>query len=209
MPKYKAFIFGLEYSIDLRIKILEVYGVSALVISQINRVWETRHHNLILYHEHVMKLISYFDEINFNHIPREENNLADALATLSSMFKVRWANEAPYITILRLDKPTLCYEIEEEAGDDKSWFYDIKRYLETREYPKDASCKNKKTLRKYETKFFLNGGVLYKRKYDSILLRCVDRHEANKIIEEIHEGSFRMYSSGHTMVKKILRECYY
>ena len=53
-----------------------------------------------------MKLIPYFEEITFEHISREENNLADALVTLASMFKFKWANEAPSITIIRLDEPT-------------------------------------------------------------------------------------------------------
>ena len=64
-------------------------------------------------------------------------------------------------------------------------------------------------LRKYAAKFFLNGDVLYKRNYDSVFLRCVDRHEENTIIEEIHEGSFGTHASGHTMAKKILRAGYY
>ena len=102
MAEYEACIYGLEDAIDLRIKYLKVYGDSNLVISQINGDWETRHQNLIPYREHVMRLIPYFDEITFEHIPREENNLADALATLASMFKVKWANEAPNITINRL-----------------------------------------------------------------------------------------------------------
>ena len=71
MAEYEACIFGLESTIDLRIKILEVYGDFALVISHINIDWENLHPNLILYHEHVMKLILYFDEITFNYIPRE------------------------------------------------------------------------------------------------------------------------------------------
>ena len=152
------------------------------MISQINRDWETRHPNLISYREHVMKMTPYFEEITFNHIPREENNLADALATLSSMFKVRWENEAPSITILRLDESAFYYEIEEDAADEKLWFYDIKRYLETKEYLEDAFVIDKKMLRKYESKFFFNGDVLYKRNYDSVLLRCMDRHGANEII---------------------------
>ena len=53
--------------------------------------------------------------------------------------------------------------------------------------------------------FFLDGDVLYNRNYDFVLLKCVDRHEENKTIEEIHEGSFGTHSSGHTMAKKILR----
>lgn len=83
---------------------------------------------MILYQEHILKLIPYFDEITFHHITREENQLADALATLSSMFNVMWANEAPSITIKHLDEPTYYLETEEES-DDKPLFYDIKRYL--------------------------------------------------------------------------------
>ena len=67
------------------------------MISQIKGEWDTKHPNLIPYREHVLRLIPYFEEITFDHIPREENQLADALATMSSMFKVRWDNEAPQI----------------------------------------------------------------------------------------------------------------
>ncbi|XP_050876386.1 uncharacterized protein LOC127080101 [Lathyrus oleraceus] len=123
--EYEACILEIEASIDLIIKILDVYGDSALVIYHIKGDWETRHPNLIPYRWHVMKLIPYFDDINFHHIPREENQLADTLATLSSMFKVKWANEAPTITIQRLDEPTHCLAIEAEI-DGKPWFYDIK-----------------------------------------------------------------------------------
>ena len=77
-----------------------------------------------------MKLIPYFEEIMFEHIPREENNIADALATLSSMFKVKWANEAPSITVRSLSKPAFCFEASLEP-DGNPWFYDVKRYLET------------------------------------------------------------------------------
>ncbi|XP_050889502.1 uncharacterized protein LOC127094754 [Lathyrus oleraceus] len=95
MAEYESCIYGIEPAIDLRIKYLEIYGDSALVISQINGDWKTRHPNRIPYRENVMKLIPYFEEIMFDHIPREENHLADALATLASMFKVKWENEPP------------------------------------------------------------------------------------------------------------------
>ena len=208
MAEYEACIYGIEAAIDLRIKYLKVYGDSALVISQINGNWETRHPNLIPYRDHVMNLVPYFEEITFEHIPREENNLADALATLSSMFKVKWANEAPSIRIMRLDEPAFCYEADVEL-DGNPWFHDIKRYLETKEYPEDASVTDKKFLRRFSAKFFLSNGTLYKRNHDGVLLRCVDKNEASKIIEEMHEGSFGTHSSGHTMAKKILRAGYY
>ncbi|XP_050876248.1 uncharacterized protein LOC127079942 [Lathyrus oleraceus] len=143
MDEYEACIYGIEATIDLRIKHLEVYGDSALIIILINGDWDTRHPNLIPYREHVMKLIPYFEEIIFNHIPREENHLAYALATLTSMFKVKWENEAPSISIMRLDEPTFCYN-NDEVQDDKPWFYDIMRYMEKQEYPKDATIPERK-----------------------------------------------------------------
>ncbi|XP_058764272.1 uncharacterized protein LOC131637685 [Vicia villosa] len=47
----------------------------------------------------------------------EEKNLADALATLASMFKVKWVNEAPNITINRLDEPAFCFEANVELDN--------------------------------------------------------------------------------------------
>ena len=63
-------------------------------------------------------LLPHFEEITLEHFPREENQLADALATMSSIFKLRWDNEAPQITIERMDKPAHCHKINiEEVMD--------------------------------------------------------------------------------------------
>ncbi|XP_050914852.1 uncharacterized protein LOC127129768 [Lathyrus oleraceus] len=161
MAEYRACIYGLGEAINLRIKILEVYGDSALVISQVKGDWETRDSKLIPYKEHIIKLVPYFDEISFHHIPREENQLADALATLASMFKVKWKSETPIIHIDHLDKPTH-YVVIEADPDDKPWFYDIKTFLEKQQSSEGISITDKKALRRLSSKFFLNNDVLYK-----------------------------------------------
>ncbi|XP_050881388.1 uncharacterized protein LOC127084911, partial [Lathyrus oleraceus] len=204
IAEYEACILGIEAAIDLRIKILEVCGDSALVIYQVKGEWETRDTKLIPYRAHVMELIKYFDEITFRHIPRTENQIADALAMLASMYQVRFHNEAPLIQIERKVEPAYCQSVEEEA-DGKPWFHDIKCFLQNQEYPTDATTLDKKTLRKLASKFFLSNGVLYKRNHDMILLRCVDGREADMLIKEIHEGSFGTHANGHAMAKKILR----
>ena len=109
MAEYEACIMGLRAAIDLRINFLSVFRDSALVISQIKGEWDTKHPILIPYKEYVLTLLPHFEEITFEHFPREENQLADALATMSSMFKVKWDNEAPRIIIERLDEPAYCY----------------------------------------------------------------------------------------------------
>ena len=82
MVEYAACIFGLKAAIDLGIKSLDVFGDSALVIIQIKREWDTKHPNPIPYKEHILKLLPHFEKITFEHFPREENPLADTLATM-------------------------------------------------------------------------------------------------------------------------------
>ncbi|XP_050878342.1 uncharacterized protein LOC127082160 [Lathyrus oleraceus] len=170
MAEYEACILGLEEAIELKIKVLEVFGDSALVIHQIRGDWEIRHANLIPYQDFVLKLLPKFDKITFFHIPREENHMADALATLASMYKLIWPNHQPNIEMRCFDEPVHCLTTAEES-DDKPWFFDIKQYLEKQEYPAEASNLNKRTIRRLASKFFLIGDVLYKRNCDMVLLR--------------------------------------
>ncbi|XP_058750755.1 uncharacterized protein LOC131623749 [Vicia villosa] len=182
IAEYEACIMGLEEAIDLRIKILDVYGDSSLVINQIKGEWETRHPGLIPYRDYARRLLPFFNKVTFHHIPRDENQMADALATLASMYKVNAHNEAPRITIRRLDRPAHVFTTETEI-DNKPWYHDIKCFLKNHEYPPEASSKDKKTLRRLAFNFFLNGDVLYKRNYDMFVKRC---HKCQIYADKIH-----------------------
>ena len=127
---------------------------------------------------------------------------------MSSLFKARGNNEAPQITTERMDEPTYCRETGTEEVVDKPWFHEIKRYLEAQEYSEGASVNDKKFLRRLSAKFFLSNEVLYKRNHDSTLLRCIDKSEVEKIMVDLHEGTFGTHSNGHMMAKKILRAGY-
>lgn len=111
--------------------------------------------------------------------------MVDALATLSSMYQVNAHNKVPQILVKRLDRPTHVFSVK-EASDDKPWYYDINHFFQTQEYQLGASERDKKTLRRLAGSFFLNKDVLYKRNYDMVLLRCVDRQEADMLMKEIH-----------------------
>ncbi|GAU51898.1 hypothetical protein TSUD_416830, partial [Trifolium subterraneum] len=88
IAEYEACIMGIEEAIDLRIKNIDIYGDSALVINQIKGEWETRHAGLIPYRDYARRLLTFFNKVELHHIPRDENQMADALATLSSMYRV-------------------------------------------------------------------------------------------------------------------------
>jgi len=119
---------------DFRVKLLKVYGDSTLVIHQLKGEWETRDHKLVPYQAYIRKLMELFDNISFHHNPREENQMADALATLPSMFKVSPNKDFPYIKFRCCCEPAYCCLIEEEK-DGEPCYFDIKRYIKDKEYP--------------------------------------------------------------------------
>jgi len=49
-------------------------------------VQATIDHKLIPYQAYIKELAGFFDQIFFHHVPREENQMANVLATLASMF---------------------------------------------------------------------------------------------------------------------------
>ncbi|XP_050909916.1 uncharacterized protein LOC127123764 [Lathyrus oleraceus] len=208
MAEYEACIMGLEECIDLRIKHLDVYGDSALVVNQIKGEWETNQPSLIPYRDYARRISTFFTEVEFHHIPREDNRMADALATLASMIVVRWWNDVPNITVMRLDRPAHIFAIE-EVNDDKPWYFDIKNFLQNQVYPPGASVKDRKTLRRLSGSFYLSGEVLYKRNFDMVLLRCVDRHVKFKNHSQTasEESTCNFYNSPRTVIDRKCWSC--
>ena len=88
VAEYETCVLGLHMGIERRIKVLKVYGDSALVIYQLREEWETRDAKLVRYRDFIVKLLEEFEDVSFSHLPRDENQMADALATLASMFRV-------------------------------------------------------------------------------------------------------------------------
>ncbi|KAA3485146.1 hypothetical protein EPI10_007168 [Gossypium australe] len=87
------------------------------------------------------------------------------------------------------EAPTHCYKVEEEEKDDHPWYHDILQYVKNHEYPDQATKNDKRTLRRLASDYILDGEILYKRRKDQVLLRCVDAVEAKKILEEVHEDA--------------------
>ena len=86
--EYEACITGLETVLDLGIRQLEIHGDSNLVIQQTQGIWRTRDEKLKPYHAYLDLLVARFDELRYLHLPRAENQFADALATLASMVEI-------------------------------------------------------------------------------------------------------------------------
>uniref|UniRef100_A0A2N9HMH2 RNA-directed DNA polymerase n=1 Tax=Fagus sylvatica TaxID=28930 RepID=A0A2N9HMH2_FAGSY len=139
---------------------------------------------------------------------------ADALATLASLIKLVEGDDVRPLRIETRDIPAYCVCVEEcmnvEAEiDNKPWYYDIKRFIQDREYPPRATENEKKYIRRMAFQFFLSGEILYKRTHDATLLRCVDAEEANRLIQEMHAGLMGAHANGPFLARKIMRAGYY
>jgi len=97
MVEYEACALAVQAAIDSNVKLLKVYGDLTLGIHQLRGEWETRDHKLIPYQAYIKELAGFFDEISFHHVPREENQIEDALATLASMFQLTLHGDLLYI----------------------------------------------------------------------------------------------------------------
>ena len=78
--EYKGLQCGIELAIKKKIKRLNVFGDSLLVINQMTRKWECRHETLRVIFDDVSVMLKTFVKITFNHVPRTKNSIADSLA---------------------------------------------------------------------------------------------------------------------------------
>ena len=74
-------------------------------------------------------------------------------------------------------------EVQEELEDEKPWLYDLKNFLEGQSFPEFATSEDRRRIRRYAIKYTVLGGLLYRRSFDGILLRCLDDPETWMIIE--------------------------
>ncbi|XP_043717646.1 uncharacterized protein LOC122665557 [Telopea speciosissima] len=174
MAEYEAWAIGVEATLSIGLKRLEVYGDSSLIICQMQGKWKTTDEKLIPYQEHVETLSREFKEITFSYLPKDNNRLADAFATLASMVEMESEIKVHPITINLRHQPAYINHIYTLKVDGRPWYASIVDLIREERYLKDAITKEKHFLRRYDIQFILQEDILYKRSYDGVQLLCVD-----------------------------------
>lgn len=75
--EYQALMAGLERAKSLRVEKLSVYLDSELVVNQLNGSYKIKNQQLLPLYLNVKQLSETFEEVNFLHVPRRLNRLAD------------------------------------------------------------------------------------------------------------------------------------
>ena len=139
-----------------------------------------------------------------NHVPRQQNAHADALASLAASLALP-AGVLEKILVYSHDlycprtafedhqKPTRDCQTKEALKtsiglEPRDWWFsyiDYALYDILPEDPKEAA-----TIRRKAPKFYYNviTRTLYRRSHDGILLRCLSQKEAHEVPKEAHDG---------------------
>jgi ribonuclease HI len=82
--EYEALIHRLRIVVSLGIKQLLAFGDSKVVIEQVNKEWDCVKDTMDAYCAEIRNLEGHFEGIEFQHVPRNNNVVADILSKLGS-----------------------------------------------------------------------------------------------------------------------------
>lgn len=151
MAEYEALIIGLEIALEMHIDSLQVFGDSQLIIKQINGQYAIKNVNLIPYHQRAKYLMSQFQEVHIGHIPRSENDKANALANLAASLTLPEQRDVQITVGERKLLPPALERIEEANGvnainvfeieEEQDWRQPIIIYIQHGRLPSDPRQK--------------------------------------------------------------------
>ncbi|KAK0575737.1 hypothetical protein LWI29_006119 [Acer saccharum] len=204
--EYEALIAGLKVCTVLGADEVEIFSNSQVVVNQVLDKYQARDESMITYLELAKELLERFKEYRIVHVPREENEKADALAKLASATINIWPKT---ISMIRLRQPSIFKSKEVGAvfGERNSWITLIKEYLINDVLPNDPL--EAKRLKYRATRYSVLNGELYKKGYSRALQRCVGPEEAEGILRSIHSGNYGNHAGGVSLAHKTLRQGFY
>ena len=94
-------------------------------------------------------------------------------------------------------------------ADSESQYADLIFYFKNGYDPSNVSYENKRALRSNATKYEIINNVLFRKNYDSILLRCLEKTKAKKVLQELDDAPAGGHFGGNTTAHKIIHAGYY
>ena len=99
------------------------------------------------------------------------------------------------------------YEVS--LNDAESLYVDIIYYLKYGYAPSHLDHTKKRALRLKAKQYQLINDILLRKNYDSAFLRCLEKTEAHKMLQELHYGLADGNFGGDTTAHKIIHVGYY
>ncbi|XP_070039586.1 uncharacterized protein [Nicotiana tomentosiformis] len=196
-------IVGLELAKNLGVEVID----PLLVVNQVNGTFEVREERMQRYLGKLQVTLHRFKEWTLQHIPRDQNSEADALANLGSSVEDTEFNSGELVQLMRS-------VVEEGHAEINStsltwdWRNKYMAYLRTENLPSDT--KESRAMRTKAARFSLaEDGTLFRRTFDGPLAKYLGPGDTEYVLREIDEGTCGNHSGTESLVRKIIRAGYY
>ncbi|XP_016186036.1 uncharacterized protein LOC107627728 [Arachis ipaensis] len=201
--EYEALIAGLKLALNLQVQSLTVHCDSLLVVQQIKGEFQVKDLLLERYWLIAKDLISKFDKFIILHMHREKNIRADILSKLAT---TRASTQTSTLSQLTLEKPSIKLLSITNINHLHDWRTPFLEYINARVIPRNEP--NPQHFRRKASLYTNIAGELYRRGFSHPLLKCLDKNEANEVMNEVHEGVCGNHIGGQALAAKIIRTRY-
>ncbi|XP_070025665.1 uncharacterized protein [Nicotiana sylvestris] len=139
-----------------------------------------------------------------NHVPRDQNSEADALANLGLSVD---DDEFSSRTVVQLMKSVIEEGHAEVNSMSLTWDWRNKYidYLKTGKLPSDP----KESRATKATRFSLVEGTLFRRAFNGPLARCLELGDTEYAVREVYEGTCENHLRVESLVRKLIKVGYY
>ncbi|VFQ64011.1 unnamed protein product [Cuscuta campestris] len=204
--EYEALLCGLRLAASLRAERIQVRCDSKLVVGHVTREFEAKDERMKKYRDTALELLKAFGAYRIEQVPREENAEADILSKLGP-------DSPDHIKAMTQEEELLEPSISPgevliiALKEEPDWIDQITMYILDESLPADPIAA--KVVKRRAPGYTLECGRLYKRSYNGTLLRCLRAGEAQKLMEEIHEGICSAHQGAFTMSRKVTLQGYF
>ena len=203
--EYKVVLTGIDLANSVSSEKLIISSDSQLVVGQVNGEYETQDQRMVRYASLVKQRLESFAAWKLEHIPRDLNEKAYALAVVAAslliietIFLLVYLQPTSSITTNQVNKIDEAYS---------SWMTPIVHYLISGELPYNRIEAHK--IHVQAARFSLVNGQLYKRSLDESYLKCLTSQQGLYVLVELHEGICENHPSGRTLAHKAHMQGYY
>ncbi|VFQ86991.1 unnamed protein product [Cuscuta campestris] len=174
--EYEALLCGLRLAASLKAERIQVRCDSKLVVGHVTGEFEAKDERMKKYRDTALELLNAFEAYRIEQAMTQEEELLEPSISPGQV---------------------LIITLKEEPD----WIDEITMYILDGSLPIDPIAA--KVVKRRAPSYTLECGRLYKRSYNGTLLRCLRAAEAQKLMEQIHEGICSAHQGAFTMSRKV------
>ena len=153
----------------------------------------------------VKQRLGSFSAWKLEHIPRDCNEKADALAVVAASLSI---TETVFLPIYyQPNSSIITTRVSQVDEVSLSWMDPIVQYIKTGELLNERDKAHKIQIQ--SARFSLVNGHLFKRSLDRLYLKCLTTEQGQYVLAELHEGICGNHPGGKTLAHRAHTQGYY